>query len=372
MKTASCSDFKKLLIVGPKPPPIGGSPLTVQAIIDELAKSPSVKLSLVNTSPIRDVRKKMTGFNFEKVWRVMMFAPKYVWEIRKCDAVLVFSNNLFALTAIPFLLLLARMFKKPFYMKPVGGDLDLYLESLPGPLRKFLQSNLRNMDGILVQTQLLKRSLTNIGCSRALYLPGFRTKPSTIQPQKRESYELRLIFLAHIAREKGPLILLEALQVLERSCQAPISCDFYGPIHDEIREDFLSQLELTPSAHYCGVAEPGSGTSLISAYDVLVLPTYFVCEGHTGVLIEAMHAGIPVISTWHRSVPELVTNGENGILVPTRESQALAEAIRQMAVDRSLRERMGLANSIRGEFFRTEKIVAQMLNIIFPTMTIVQ
>ncbi|HKU51145.1 MAG TPA: hypothetical protein VJQ25_01665, partial [Nitrospira sp.] len=106
--------MKTLLFVGPKPPPIGGSPLTVQAMLEELAFYPTVQVKLISTSPGLDVRKKMTGFNFEKVWRSIVILPKYLWFIPKSDAVLVFANDLFAITLAPVLLFLARLFRKPF------------------------------------------------------------------------------------------------------------------------------------------------------------------------------------------------------------------------------------------------------------------
>ena len=113
---------KTLLIVGPVPPPIGGSPITVQALVDQLSKNPSFGVALINTSPSIDPREKMTGFNLEKVLRVFAIIWRYIQKVRKCDAVLVFANNLFLITLVPFLLGLSRLFRKPFYIKPVGGS----------------------------------------------------------------------------------------------------------------------------------------------------------------------------------------------------------------------------------------------------------
>src|SRR5512143_1547360 len=110
----------RLLIVGPKPPPIGGSPLTVQAMLAELALYPDIDVTVINTSPARDVRKKLTGFNFEKVIRSVMIVPQFIFEVRRCDAIVVFANDLFAITLAPILLFFARLFRKPFFLKPVA------------------------------------------------------------------------------------------------------------------------------------------------------------------------------------------------------------------------------------------------------------
>ena len=64
-------------------------------------------------------------------------------------------------------------------------------------------------------------------------------------------------------------------------------------------------------------------------------------DGMPTVLIEAMATGIPVISTPVTGIPELVTDGENGFLVPQRDVPALANALETLMVNRELRIRMG-------------------------------
>jgi glycosyltransferase involved in cell wall biosynthesis len=357
---------RKLLIVGPKPPPIGGSPLTVQAMLAELSLYPYVQVTLINTSPATDVRKKMEGFNFEKVARSLLILPRYIYEIRGCDAVLVFANDLFAITLAPLLLFLARLFRKPFFLKPVAASLDLFIEAQKKPFREYLLMVLRSTDGILTQTRLLHRDLSNLGCSNVYYLPGCRPLAPIVAVPKDNSAPLRLIFLGHISRLKGTLILLDALRILKEICDQEVICDFFGPIHDEIHDEFVQGIETIPGANYCGMAEPGTGPQLIAHYDALVLPTYHETEGHPGVLIEAMHAGVPAIATQVRTFPELITNGVNGFLVPTQDSRALAEAIKQLAVSPTLRRQMGEANHRKGQEFRADVVVAQLLKIVFP------
>lgn len=366
IKMQTALQVKRLLFVGPKPPPIGGSPLTVQAMLEELAQYPSVQVAVINTSPATDVRKKMTGFNFEKVGRSFLILPKFISEIGQCDAVLVFANDLFAITLAPLLLLIARLFHKPFYLKPVGAGLDLFINAQKKPLREYLLHVLRATNGILTQTRLLKEDLSKLGCTQVHYLPGCRPLSEITLVSKQCSSELRMIFLGHITRLKGPLILLDALKIVSEMSDEEVTCDFFGPIHDEIRDEFLNELKSVPNAHYCGMAEAGTGPQLIAQYDALVLPTYYDTEGHPGVLIEAMHAGVPVIATQVRTFPELITNGINGFLVPTQDSYVLADAILLLAVDPILRKKMGQANHLKGQEFRADNVVAQLLKIIFP------
>ena len=339
---------RRLLMVAPKPPPIGGSPLTVQAMLAELDLYPDIHVTVINTSPAMDVRKNMDGFNFEKVFRTLLIVPKFIYEIRRCDAVLVFANDLFAITLVPVLLFLARLFHKPFFLKPVAASLDLFINAQKKPLREYLLMVLRGTDGILAQTRRLHEDLGKLGCSNVYYLPGCRTFAPIPTTAKETSSALRLIFLAHVSRLKGTFILLDALKILNESSDLEVSCDYYGPIINDIHDEFMSELKVVPNAHYCGVAEPGTGAQLIAKYDALVLPTYHDTEGHPGVLIEAMSAGVPVITTQIRTLPELVADGVNGFLVPTQDSAALAAAIKKLAEDPARRKLMGVENHPQG------------------------
>jgi glycosyltransferase involved in cell wall biosynthesis len=79
---------------------------------------------------------------------------------------------------------------------------------------------------------------------------------------------------------------------------------------------------------------------LLNISDVCLLPT-LVREGLGMALIEAMAAGLPVIGTEIGGIPEVITNGENGFLVPPGRPEALADAIMSIAKDKDLGIRMG-------------------------------
>ena len=370
-KSLSCSTTvafeatKTLLIVGPQPPPMGGATATVQSFLAALREQTSIRVSLVSTRLPHKYRKKKFLFEPGTMLRAVFILTQYLNNIGNCDAVLVLGNNSLSLTLVPVLLLFARLYAKPFYLKPIGGDLDLYLESQNKLLQTYLVNVLKMIDGVLPQTQQLQAKLSKLGCSNAYYIPGYRSSAPVPRRQTDVSEVFRLIFLSQIKREKGPIVLLEALRLINKESDIKVTCDFYGPIYEEGQQEFYTELERTPGARYCGVAEVGTASSLVGAYDTLVLPTYFQSEGHPGVIIEAMQAGVPVISTLYRAIPELITHGENGLLVPIQDSQALAEAIKQMALDAPLRKRMGEANYIKGQWFRTEAVVPTILKLIF-------
>jgi sugar transferase (PEP-CTERM/EpsH1 system associated) len=95
---------------------------------------------------------------------------------------------------------------------------------------------------------------------------------------------------------------------------------------------------------------------ILSSLDLLVLPSLW--EGMPNVVLEAMAAELPVVATTVGGTPEVVVDGETGILVPAADVEALARAIERLLSDCALRQRMGQAGRKRIEEHFT---VAQMV-----------
>src|SRR5215218_4846416 len=85
--------------------------------------------------------------------------------------------------------------------------------------------------------------------------------------------------------------------------------------------------------------------SLHKAFDIFVMSS--VTEGLGTSLLDAMACGRPVVATNVGGIPEVVVDGETGLLVPPRDAGALAAAIGRLLGDRALRERMGAAGLAR-------------------------
>ena len=89
------------------------------------------------------------------------------------------------------------------------------------------------------------------------------------------------------------------------------------------------------------------------AADLFVLPCRVAADGDRDalptVLLEAMAAGLPCVSTPINGVPEIIEHGRTGVLVPENDPRALAAAIRSLLEDPVRRRQMGVAARIRAE-----------------------
>jgi glycosyltransferase involved in cell wall biosynthesis len=80
---------------------------------------------------------------------------------------------------------------------------------------------------------------------------------------------------------------------------------------------------------------------ITGCFDIFVLPS--LNEGMGRVLVEAMAAGLPIVASRVGGIPDLIKNGENGLLVPPAEASAFGKAISDLLSDKEKRNRMGEA-----------------------------
>ncbi len=86
---------------------------------------------------------------------------------------------------------------------------------------------------------------------------------------------------------------------------------------------------------------------LLSAFDLFVLPS--LNEGMGRVLVEAMAAELPCVASRVSGIPDVVAEGETGLLVPPADATALAAAMAELLADRDGAARMGMRGRVRAE-----------------------
>jgi glycosyltransferase involved in cell wall biosynthesis len=96
----------------------------------------------------------------------------------------------------------------------------------------------------------------------------------------------------------------------------------------------------------------------MGCFDVFVLPS--LNEGMGRVLVEAMAAGLPIVASRVGGIPDLVKDGQNGLLVPAEDTSALAKAISDLLSDKERRHRMGEAGKKMCLPYSAEAMVEQI------------
>lgn len=145
----------------------------------------------------------------------------------------------------------------------------------------------------------------------------------------RSQKGFRIGFVGRLSEEKGVDFLLRAMRiVVDKFPDIHLTIVGTGPLMRNFII-YTKKLQLTENVHFTGYV-PNVFT-ILKTLDVFVLPSR--TEGCPIVILEAMASGLPVIATSVGGNPELVQNGETGILVPFNDEKKLSEAILELYSD---------------------------------------
>lgn len=165
---------------------------------------------------------------------------------------------------------------------------------------------------------------------------------STVESQRKSHDEpVQLLFLSNLIESKGVFVLLGACLVLKEKGLS-FKCVLVGDEGD-ISADHLNKeiekLGLEKEVAYVGTKYHKEKEEVITASDIFVHPSYNDC--FPLVLLEAMQAKLPIVSTHEGGIPDMVEDGVNGYIVSQKDSQALAERLKELIENPLKREEMG-------------------------------
>jgi glycosyltransferase involved in cell wall biosynthesis len=175
---------------------------------------------------------------------------------------------------------------------------------------------------------------------------------------------IRLLSVARLVPFKGFDILIDACA---RLGQIDFHCEIIGegPLREKL-EGRVVHHQLESKIHFAGERSQREVLTALRECDIFILASTVDERGASDVfptvIAEAMASGKPVVSTTVAGIPELVANGETGLVVPPGNVPALAEAIERFASDEQMRLDFGRAGRRRIEQnFIIEKTIEPLL-----------
>ncbi|HEU4328534.1 MAG TPA: glycosyltransferase family 4 protein [Roseiflexaceae bacterium] len=156
-----------------------------------------------------------------------------------------------------------------------------------------------------------------------------------------------ILALGRLVYKKGLTYLLEALPaVLERHPAARLVLAGYGDLRNEL-EQRAAELGLAGRVIFPGMLERERAARYISAADVYAVPSVRDQRGNVdglpNTLLEGMAAARPIVASRIAGIPEVISDGQHGLLTPERDPAALATAITRLLDDPALAARLGTA-----------------------------
>lgn len=177
----------------------------------------------------------------------------------------------------------------------------------------------------------------------------------------------QLLYIGTIEQRKGLDHLLNSLTLLDKPelyklhiVGKIVNNDYYQRLLQKISVNNLS-------VTFHGYLSEEDMSKVISESDVFVFPS--LLEGFGMAINEMRFYGLPVICFDNSALPYSVTDGLDGILVPDKDSEKLAEAIKTVVNDRSLRAKLSAASLERSKHLTTSEEFSSIANQVFESLT---
>jgi colanic acid/amylovoran biosynthesis glycosyltransferase len=275
------------------------------------------------------VRSLLATFNYGKQTPVQLENRRKLY--RHADGTDVFHAH-FGTVGNDFLAA-QRLFKQSLIVSFYGFDISRIPRSNPAAYDDLF----REAEAITCLSEDMRDDLTDIDCpSEKIHEVPLSIDTDRFQYTERtiDSEEsVQILSVARFTEKKGLQYAIEAISKLDtdRELQYVVAGD--GD-RREMLEEQIAELNVEGQVELLGWQSQEEVSQLMSESHLFLLPSVTASDGNKEgtptVLLEAQATGLPVVSTTHAGIPEIVADGDAGLLVPERDADALADALSEL------------------------------------------
>jgi glycosyltransferase involved in cell wall biosynthesis len=360
-KTAESSSRKiKLVFAAVKGPPFGGMP-TVTAIFLTSSIFTVNDTLFVDTTPINRDYGPLQIFRVMHSFRLFARLIKAVIQ-HHAQVVYIMSPSLMGFYEKGVMALVCKLLGTRTVIHLLGGGFKNFYERsfFNRILIRFL---LRRCDAVATVSEYWRSYVAKMVPQNKVWIIPNPVEAKKFLELKEKGFERKkviFLFAGAITSYKGIRDLLEAVQKARDSMQtAKVRIIGDGDLMDECQKK-VKEEQLDDTISFLGYVSEEEKIRLFRTSDVFVLPSHM--DAFPVAILEAMSAGMPVVSTMVGGIPSIVHEGETGFLVPPGDINALSQRMIRLIEDPDLREKMGQrAAKYVSENFDVE-LVARRLN----------
>lgn len=347
---------RRILLIGPLPPPYGGARVSFAEFLRyvranwpghvRFIKMPILKKHILpGRSPVSPVQ-------------TARMLAKALTMMARVDGVILFASRNFCFSYGILIAMMAKAFRKRCVFRLFGGRPGLALRRWPKPIANLLCTLLSLADKLVVQANVGKADFPGSLQNRIGVVRGYRDMAEIPKRAGRPAKVVRFVYVGQVVRMKGIRVLLQAFRELQEvDLPRPVELHVYG----KGPPGEVSRVERTPSAYYHGHVPNNVVIKDLRGYEVCVLPTLWEKEGHPGSLIEAMMAGLPIITTRWPGPSEIVEHGQNGLLVEPGSVSSLKEAMLRLVQNDRYRQSLAEGAKEMGRRFDSAQVLPDLM-----------
>jgi glycosyltransferase involved in cell wall biosynthesis len=180
---------------------------------------------------------------------------------------------------------------------------------------------------------------------------------------------LKVLFLSRIIRNKGVFEIADSIErIIKKNQQLEIKFILAGDGEDKkALESYVINKKVDKYVEFPGYVKGKDKADLFKASDLFIFPSYHA-EGCPVAVLEAMAAGLPVVSTNVAALKEIIINGINGIIIEKQSAEQIVDAVNLLVNDIELMEKMGHNNRTRAKAEFDVPVIFKKLNRIYDNL----
>lgn len=298
------------------------------------------------------------GFPRVRFIGIILFWLQALLALRKISPDIVHAQSIpMGLCA----LLVKKILKKPYIVYSRG---ELYLSWTFKTLVSKLV--LRSADVVIALTNDMRRKISKIYGGDVYIIPnGIELERFANLSKQNSRDKLNIaeddkvvIFVGRFRPEKDVTCLIKAMEIMvERNPKMKLFVIGEGEEEEQLKE-LTKKLNLDWHVNFVGQVAYRKVPEYMAAADVFVLPS--LSEGFPLVMPEAMACGLPIVATKVGGVPEIITDGENGLLVEPKNPQQIAEKVLLLLGDDELRQKISKSNKDKVKNYSWENVIQRL------------
>lgn len=227
----------------------------------------------------------------------------------------------------------------------------------------------REGDIFLCVSSATRQDLISLGYPPEKVVTLYLGIDQSLLPKKEEYFgkTTKIIFVGRLTEKKGILTLLSAYKnIAQKYPNVSLTIIGDGELRKKV-EKVIRENRFGDRVIWKGAIPNQETLKEIARGDIFILPSYKTKDGNQEgtpyTIFEAQGIGLPVISTYHSGIPEIVNDGETGFLVKERDSKGLEEKLSLLIENPSLRKKMGEAGKEFIKNFSREKRLEKLEEI---------
>lgn len=329
----------KILFFTSFPPPNTGQTIATKLIYESI--DPYFYLNKINIVDKKRLSRDSGKFSLSVFFFLCKNLAKLVFSLHKKNydfVYVVYAPSSFALVRDFLITLIVKKFSKAKLIAHIhSGNYGVNFNS---PIKNKMFSYIINKVDRLIFLSPMLNNLNNIvSVNKIFYLTNMISKDvicNSIEVfnkinNKKNRVNIKIYYISNMIKEKGYEDVLNAAEIYKNNYSPNFILYLVGGWKSpELLKEIENKLSVTGLSDQVKIVGEVRDRSIIKEFfldaDIFVLPTYYSIEAQPLSIIEALNASTPVVSTFHASIPEMIRNNHDGILVHKQKPEEIARA----------------------------------------------